>query len=152
MNYLLLDTCIVLHLLRTNAYSEKCKNAIASFSDNPLLVISVVTKGEPEALKLQQNWSEKRVKSLQLFLEAATIIDIMHTDHFLIDAYAKMDAFSKRKATDDNGKLIVGSAITMHKNDLWIAATAYALDIPLMTSDGDFDHLNGVFLNVMKVV
>lgn len=36
----------------------------------------------------------------------------------------------------------------MHKNDLWIAATALVLDIPLITSDSDFDHLNNTLLQV----
>jgi tRNA(fMet)-specific endonuclease VapC len=40
----------------------------------------------------------------------------------------------------------------MGKNDLWIAATAYALDIPLMTADSDFDHLHLTMLRAVKVV
>lgn len=39
----------------------------------------------------------------------------------------------------------------MGKNDLWIAATAYSLDIPFMTTDRDFDHLNNTLMNVIKV-
>ena len=31
----------------------------------------------------------------------------------------------------------------MGKNDLWIAAVAKVLAIPLITTDGDFDHLDG---------
>lgn len=29
-------------------------------------------------------------------------------------------------------------------NDMWIAATAAANEIPVLTQDGDFDALNGV--------
>ena len=39
----------------------------------------------------------------------------------------------------------------MGKNDLWIAATASALNIPLLTNDGDYDHLNGIMIEVIKV-
>jgi tRNA(fMet)-specific endonuclease VapC len=39
----------------------------------------------------------------------------------------------------------------MGKNDLWIGATAKTLEIPLMTTDGDFDHLNTELLTVIKV-
>lgn len=39
----------------------------------------------------------------------------------------------------------------MGKNDLWIAATSSALDIPLITCDGDFDHLNENFLELIKI-
>lgn len=38
----------------------------------------------------------------------------------------------------------------MGKNDIWIASTASILDFSLITTDGDFDHLNKVFLTVQK--
>ena len=34
----------------------------------------------------------------------------------------------------------------MRKNDLWMAVTAYGLSAHLLTTDHDFDHLHGVFL------
>lgn len=37
MDYLLLDTSIVLHLLRNNEYSARSKEAIQNFSDAPCL-------------------------------------------------------------------------------------------------------------------
>jgi tRNA(fMet)-specific endonuclease VapC len=45
----------------------------------------------------------------------------------------------------------MGSARNMGKNDLWIAATASVLDIPLMTTDNDFAHLDPVFLKLIKL-
>jgi len=38
----------------------------------------------------------------------------------------------------------------MGKNDLWIAATAYALEAVLLTTNGDFDHLHNLFFEVKK--
>jgi len=40
----------------------------------------------------------------------------------------------------------------MGKNDLWIAATTYLKlsNSKLITSDNDFDHLNGNYFDVMK--
>lgn len=152
MDYLLLDTCIVLHILRNNELSERSKQAIRDFSESPAIVWSVVTMGEIEALKVQHNWGEPRIKALNTFFEGISFIDITHTDNELIEAYARIDAYSKRKATDRFGNYLDDTHKTMHKNDLWIAATAFVLDIPLLTSDGDFDHLNGTLLNVMKVV
>ena len=35
----------------------------------------------------------------------------------------------------------------MGKNDLWIAATAHASGAVLVTTDKDFDHLHGIWLN-----
>jgi predicted nucleic acid-binding protein len=39
----------------------------------------------------------------------------------------------------------------MGKNDIWIAATASVLNATLITTDNDFDHLNGVFLPVIYI-
>ncbi len=44
------------------------------------------------------------------------------------------------------------SARNMGKNDLWIAATAHILGAKLLTTDGDFNHLDGVFLDLKKVL
>jgi predicted nucleic acid-binding protein len=43
------------------------------------------------------------------------------------------------------------TARNMGKNDLWIAATASVQSATLITTDKDFDHLNGVFLPVIYV-
>jgi tRNA(fMet)-specific endonuclease VapC len=40
----------------------------------------------------------------------------------------------------------------MGKNDLWIAATASLLNLKLVTTDGDFDHLDSSFLSLHKVL
>ncbi|MEL7220555.1 MAG: PIN domain-containing protein [Bacteroidota bacterium] len=39
----------------------------------------------------------------------------------------------------------------MGKNDIWIAATASALKIPLITADRDFKHLDGDFLELIWI-
>jgi len=85
-------------------------------------------------------------------LEEITYIDISNTDQLLIDSYTEIDAYSKRKTKDKSGNLLQGSAKNMGKNDLWIAAKAHSLDIPLMTTDGDFDHLNKTLMDVIKIV
>ena len=85
-------------------------------------------------------------------LKEITIIDIANTDQLLLEAYTEIDAFSKRKIKDRSGDLLKGSAKKMGKNDLWIAATAYSLDIPLMTTDSDFDHLDDTLIKVVRVV
>ena len=43
------------------------------------------------------------------------------------------------------------SARNMGKNDLWIAATTHVLDLTILTTDNDFDHLDNVFIKVAKV-
>jgi tRNA(fMet)-specific endonuclease VapC len=48
------------------------------------------------------------------------------------DYYAKVKLSRQRKG------------LTLDENDLWIAATAIALDAVLITRDSDFQHLGGL--------
>jgi tRNA(fMet)-specific endonuclease VapC len=40
------------------------------------------------------------------------------------------------------------TARSMGKNDLWIAATASVLKLPLLTTDKDFLHLDSLYLDL----
>jgi len=42
------------------------------------------------------------------------------------------------------------TARNMGKNDRWIAATASVLDMDLLTSDKDFEHLDGAYIRLAK--
>ena len=63
----------------------------------------------------------------------------------IVEKYIEIDAYSQ-----GNHKSLISnfSARNMGKNDLWITATASALNVKLFTTDKDFDHLNGIFLEV----
>ena len=57
----------------------------------------------------------------------------------VVQAYAAIDYFSNSKG------------IKMGKNDVWIAAAAYTSGSRLVTTDGDFDHLDPDFISVDKI-
>jgi predicted nucleic acid-binding protein len=38
----------------------------------------------------------------------------------------------------------------MGKNDLWLAATAHVGQLVFVTTDLDFDHLDGIFIELLK--
>ncbi|HBA86126.1 MAG TPA: hypothetical protein DCZ95_18740 [Verrucomicrobia bacterium] len=44
-----------------------------------------------------------------------------------------------------------GSARSMGDHDIWIAATASVLKATLLTTDHDFDHLDGHFCEVIYI-
>jgi len=152
MKSIVIDTCILIYLTQNNERSIKCLQALRDFDSNPEIIISIATLGEINSFQLQNRWSEGRVIKLNHFLSDVTIIDISKEYNELIQAYYEIDAYSKKKFQDRNGDYLSGSHKNMGKNDLWIAATAYILDATLLTADGDFDHLNGSFLDVKKVV
>jgi predicted nucleic acid-binding protein len=129
MKNIIIDTCVLIHIIRETITGKKCIEEISKVDNEPNIIISVVTKAEIESFVLQNNWGK-----------------------ILLDEYSKIDAYSKRKANDKSGNTLKGSAKKMGKNDLWIASTTSALDIQLITTDGDFDHLNGTFIKLIKVV
>lgn len=151
MKNIVIDTCVFIHIVRDTATGKNCIEAIEKYDEAANIIVSVVTKAELESFIAQNNWGKPKIDRLNKILAEITYIDIANADQLLIDAYTEIDAFSKRKIKDSNGNLLNGSARKMGKNDLWIAATAHALDVPLMTTDGDFDHLNAIHLNIMKL-
>ena len=150
MRIFVLDTSIVVHYLRQSHLYAKIEadNQLTSADAAP--VISSVTKGELLSFAQQRGWGENKMQSLNIFLQNITAVDVKATDNDLQLAYAKIDAYSKNKTFDVNGSFLNGSARVMGKNDLWIAATAFVLSAPLLTVDGDFDHLNNTFFKVIK--
>lgn len=152
MKNIVVDTCVFIHIVRDTATGRNCLSELEKFDEAANVIISVVTKAELESFIAQNNWGKPKVEKLNKILEQITYIDITNSDQLLINSYTEIDAFSKRKTKDKRGNLLKGSARKMGKNDLWIAATAYTLDIPLITTDGDFDHLNESLIEVIKIV
>lgn len=151
MRSIVIDTCILIHIARGTEIGQRCLSILQNLDAEPIILLSAVTKAELLSFIAQNKWGEKKINTLNEILDEVIYIDISNADDLLLEAYTQIDAFSKRKITDKSGKLLSGSARKMGKNDIWIAATAYTLDLPLLTADNDFDHLNGNLINVVKV-
>ncbi len=133
----LLDTCILVHLVRGDHDGrriQKAYNLKAFYSE---CLISVVTRGEMEKLGREFGWDNPKLKTMRELLDQVITIDI--NDPAIIAAYAEIDHFSDQRG------------IKMGKNDVWIAATAKATGYQLMTMDRDFDHLAAGFLSLLFI-
>lgn len=150
MQYLVLDTCAVIHIIRGKATGNEILDWIESLNPQPRQIISVVTKAELLTFAKIADWGAKNISFLHQFLKGITTIDINHTDNQLIDNYKLIDTYSKNKAEDVNGNLKGGSHNLMGKNDIWIGATAKSINATLLTCDGDFDHIPKSMLKVKK--
>ncbi len=93
--------------------------------------ISVVTKAELRVGILAAEDIETRDRRLMTF-ELANRIVALSVDEAVSRAWAQMRAYAG------------ASGQKVGVNDMWIAATAAAHEIPVLTQDGDFDALNGV--------
>lgn len=99
--------------------------------DLPALTVSTVTIGE---LKLGLLAAEKSsIRALRLrTLQSALGLDPLPVDEQVADAWAEM-----RLALRDAGRRLT-------TNDSWIAATAIAHKLPLVTQDRDYDGVPGL--------
>lgn len=140
----LLDTNIIVHLVRDSALAHKLKKEYLIFDQPQRPLISVVTEGELESFALQNEWGKNKYRELDRYLTEFLNVDIKIKT--IINRYAEIDAFSQNKLKD---RPLGVSARNMGKNDLWIAATASILNATLLTTDKDFNHLNNEFLTVV---
>jgi tRNA(fMet)-specific endonuclease VapC len=142
MTYLL-DTNIVIHLIRDDATWSVIDDKYQLFKRPNRPAISVVTVGELRSFALQRNWGGQKLRNLLRLFDNLLIIDINSPE--IINKYAEIDSYSQNRLAD---KPMPTSARKMGKNDVWIAATAAVLDIPLLSTDADFQHLHNVYLDL----
>ena len=111
-------------------------------------LISIVSKGEVYSLAIQRDRGRAKLTLLGELLRKLPVVDI--NSEQIVQRYAEIDSYSLSK--DRKRPLPAGqTARVMGKNDLWIAATASLLNAKLLTIDHDFNHLDGVFLDLIYI-
>lgn len=136
MKHYLIDTNVIVISLRRGLGWSNTMTRFNISEHNSAFFISVVSIGELYALALKNNWGMPRVLILEEIISQFVIIDINHEG--VLRQYAEIDAYSQGKHPRHP---LNSSARNMGKNDLWIAATASAFDLTLLTTDQDFDHI-----------
>jgi len=146
MRRYLLDTGILVHYVRQSSLYQTIEANENLTAQDCIPFISVVTMGEILSFGIQQNWGQAKLQSLKNLFSKLVVLDINSSDEKLLETYADLDAYSKNKLPSNK----LGRAITMGKNDLWIASSAKVANATLLTIDGDFNHLNGKYITVKK--
>ena len=93
--------------------------------------ISVVTRAELRVGILAAADIASRDRRIATF-EAAGRFAVLPIDEEVARAWSQMRAY------------LAASKRRVEVNDMWIAATAAAYEMPVLTQDGDFDSLSGV--------
>lgn len=145
MTYLL-DTNILVVYVRGKNQAFNLEEELGLLSSQDDVVISVVSVAEIKSLALQNGWGKNKTEKLISLLNRFLIADVNIDE--IIERYVEIDAFSQSKHPTKKGAF---TARNMGKNDLWIAATGSVLNLILVTSDNDFDHLDGEFLKLKKI-
>jgi tRNA(fMet)-specific endonuclease VapC len=141
------DTNLLLHRVRQSVRFAEADNTYQFQGTSNRVFLSVINIGEIESIAYQRNWGQGKWDELSRCIQGVTLLGIYEE---VIHAYAKIDAYSQGKFIDQ--PLPAGfSARNMGKNDLWLAATAHVGKFTFVTTDNDFDHLNGSFLHLLKV-
>ncbi len=144
MNYLL-DTNILVHYIRKDSTAAEVDASFRPFSPDNQAIVSIVTFGEIKSFAIQSGWGATKLAVLDKLLATVLRADLTLD---IVERFAEIDAFSQNQLP---GKPLGRTPRNMGKNDLWIAATASVLDLKLLSTDADFDHLNGVFFKLGKV-
>ena len=144
--HFLFDTNILLFYIRENATASVIDSTYNPFGDGNTPILSVVSVGEIKSIALRNGWGKKKLDKLKELMSLFVITDINADD--VLDMYAEIDAFSQNKLKN---KPLTMTARNMGKNDLWIAATAAITSAKFLTSDDDFDHLDGQFIEIIKI-
>jgi predicted nucleic acid-binding protein len=146
MRRYILDTNILVHYVRKSPLYLNIEEKENLSDDDCLIMISIVTYAEILSFAKQRNWGSEKIKIIEQLLSKLIVIDINNADETLIKKYAEIDAYSKNKLPDR----LLGKSIKMGKNDLWISATAHVANAALLTTDNDFDHLAGTYIELKK--
>ncbi|MDZ4682936.1 MAG: type II toxin-antitoxin system VapC family toxin [Saprospiraceae bacterium] len=145
MTYLL-DTNILFIYIKGGEIRERIEQNFDPFGRSNSPIISSVAVGEIKSIAKRNNWGVKRLLKLNSIQNDLITADINSEDVF--EQYAEIHTFSQGKHKD---KPLMTTSRNMGKNDLWIAATAHVSNATLLTTDRDFDHLDGVYFEVGKV-
>jgi predicted nucleic acid-binding protein len=139
------DTGIIVGYVRDAGYCKYLDGKYAPLDPSNLAVISAVSKGEILSLTIQFGWGQVKKDKVKALLDRLPSLDVNR--EAILERYAEIDAFSQGRLASSTGT----SARNMGKNDLWIAATASALNAKLVTIDRDFDHLTPTYCEVIYI-
>jgi tRNA(fMet)-specific endonuclease VapC len=136
----LLDTNILVRMIRNDPVGKQVEvdHELSSRTERPL--ISIVTVGEIRSLARKFGWGTAKRKALEALLRQLVQVNLNQGD--ILDRYAEIDYYTRSA---------LKPARPMGQNDMWIAATASAVDAQLFTTDHDFDPLDPRFLKLVKI-
>ena len=144
----LLDTNMLLGFVRRAAWATRIRNEHGLADPETMVFTSVVCKGEMFALAEKFGWGRNRRTQLQQVLSS---VPTLYLDDQVVSAYALIDAWTHGTAMDSPYNVPPQPAVPMSQNDLWVAATAYANGVVLVSTDGDFSHLKEHWLQLIYV-
>lgn len=145
MSRFLLDTGMLLGFLRAAEWAERARTKFDLGGETTIVFTSVICVGELLALAEKNGWGKNKRSRLEEVLSNFPVLDI--NNQGTLHAFALIDAWTHGREVNAPGQVLPPKpAISMKQNDLWIAATAHECQATLLSTDKDFDHLDGIWL------
>ena len=148
MNRFLLDTNMLLGFTRSAPWAARTYEHYEMARPDCMVFTSVICKGELLALAEKLGWEARKRAKMETVLSEFPVVEVNRTE--ILHAYAQIDTWThgKNPPSAENSPTVPQPAISMKQNDLWVAATAHATKAKLLTTDKDFDHLRGGWIDV----
>ncbi|MBI5685849.1 MAG: type II toxin-antitoxin system VapC family toxin [Verrucomicrobia bacterium] len=143
-----LDTGTLLGFVRGAYYGEYVDQTYAPSQPPNIAVCSVVSIAEMRSFAVRLAWGAEKLARLDEILRGVPTVNINRPA--IIEKFAEIDAYRLNRHPKHNLPAGTNNQ-AMGDNDIWIAATASVLRATLLTTDGDFDFLNNVFLKVIRI-
>ncbi|NBB79638.1 MAG: PIN domain-containing protein [Verrucomicrobia bacterium] len=146
MQRYLLDTNMLVGFSRKAIWAKRTYETYQLGAPENMTFTSAICRGELLALAEKWGWGTGKRDALVQVLNQFPTVDI--NKESILNAYAAIDTWTHGKPVSSMElPTPPRPAVVMKQNDMWIAATAVATGATLLTTDKDFDHLDGVVLN-----
>jgi tRNA(fMet)-specific endonuclease VapC len=132
-----LDTSVLLNLIRGHDLGKSIDGAFGLRATFHRHIVSIVSHGELRVLSARHQWGNQKLGALTFALQELVTVNV--------DSSAMVDAYVR---VEESCRNAFGGERKMGQNDMWIAATALHAGLPLITTDKDFDHLDGRLIRV----
>jgi tRNA(fMet)-specific endonuclease VapC len=141
---LLYDTNVIIYITADSSRVQRVRSFVNP--NKQAEYMSLVSFAELRSFAFQRKWEAKRLERLEAIVAEILIINLDLEE--IIEKYIEIDSFSRNMHPNYSP---IKSPITMGKNDLWIASTACFYNLEFITTDKDFNHLGGQFINLNKI-
>jgi predicted nucleic acid-binding protein len=101
----LLDTNVVLHLVRGNAVGKELADAFGLLNSVNRPLVSIVTHGELFLLAARNNWGAEKRTVLENALDNLVTVDL--NDKAVLSAYVEVQQYSRRAPADRANSMLM---------------------------------------------
>ena len=151
MKRYLLDTGLLLGFIREAPWAIQARESLSLGNPETMVFTSVICQGEILALAEKNGWGVGKRTRLEQQLNQIPGLDIRRKE--VLHAYARIDAWTHGKSVRaPNNAPPPKPAFPMKQNDLWIAASTHASGAILVSTDGDFSHLDSIWLPFVNIL